>query len=283
MHLVTAARSTPADAPQISHHKSNFSFDSLTSTFANIRPDVVISTSSGGSYDTQKCVIDACIAAQVPRFIPAEFGQDSLNDGIQKRLPPTGERAGVINYLQNIPKNEDFEWCAVATGYTLDHGLLSGNLGFDLKWQSATVPGNGSESFAASSAAWHGRVVKATLERWDSVQGQYLYAAGLTTSADAIKRDLQIASGKDWEVGYVDVEDILREAERRLDRGFPDAGMFLMERSVLFDERLGAERPFVEQDAKAVLGLEAEHLEGIIHSVLHQQKHNHGKADCGCD
>ncbi|KAK5169132.1 uncharacterized protein LTR77_006441 [Saxophila tyrrhenica] len=264
------------------HHISDIT-TSLTSLFQQLHPDLIISTASGGSFSTQQNIIDSAIEAQVPRFVPAEFSHDSLNKNIQGRLPPSRERARTIEYLQQQAKAGRIEWVGVATGTTLDHGILSGNLGFDLKWQSATLHGQGHERFAASSSAWIGRAMLAIIEHWEDVKNQYLYASGLPTSGNEVVSALEKETGKTFTVGRADVEECIHEAERRLQQGFPDAGMFLMERSVLYDESLDAVRAFEEADAKEKLGLEAESLHDIVHGVLHDEREHGGKPGCGCD
>lgn len=263
------------------HHSTDFSSSSVRDIFTIVRPDLVISTISGGNYDLQKTIIDCAIESGVQRFIPAEFGQDTLNEQIQERLPPSRERARVIEYLREKAAESRIKWVGVATGSLLDNGIISGDLGFDLKWQSATVHGNGTETFAASSTAWVGEIVSAVVEHWEEVKNHYIYAAGVITSANDVVKGLEEKTGQTWENGYVDAEETVHEAERRIDRGFPDAGMFLMERSVLYDERLRAVKPFVDDDAKGKLGLTGERLENITEHVVHEYKH-HGKADCGC-
>lgn len=255
----------------------------FTPLFSELQPDLIISTVSGGSFDEQKRIIDSAVEAGVPRFVPPEFGHDSLNEQIQNRLPPSRERARTIEYLRQLAKDGRISWVAIATGVTLDRGILSGHLGFDLKWQSATLHGKEAAQFAASSYAFVGRVILAVIEQWPDVENQYLYAAGLTTSAGEIVKGLEKSTGKSFEVGRGEVTECIHEAERRIELGFPDAGMFLMERSVLYDEDLGATRPFEEVDAKSKLGLDKERLEDIINAVVHDYEHHGGQAGCGCD
>ena len=266
----------------VTYHEHDFS-TSLTPLFLDLKPDIVISTTSGGIYETQKAAIDSAIEAEIPRFVPAEFGHDSLNTKLQSRLPPSRERARTIEYLQQQAKDGGVQWVAFATGATLDRGLLSGNMGIDLKWQSATLHGEGHERFPASSSPWIGRVMLAVIEHWQEVKNEYIYASGMTISANEVIAGLEQETGKTFEVGRADVEQCVYEAERRLTSGFPDAGMFLMERSVLYDEDMNAVGPFDQHDAKDRLGLKPENLHDIIHGVLHDEKHHGGKPGCGCD
>lgn len=281
VHQITHAHSIESSHAGVTIHKSDFSPTSLKSLLVDITPDLIFSTQSAGSYDFQKQLIDAAVQSGILRFVAAEFGQDCLNQKVQERLPPYKEKAQVTQYLR---EQSSIEWIGVATGcYPLEHALISGNLGLDLKWQSATIPGSGNERFAASSSAWVGSVARALITNWEDIKNQHLYASGMIISGNEIVQCLQTRTGQEWEIGNVEVADMVCEAERRFERGFPDAGMFLMERSVLYDESLEALRPFVEKDAKAKLGLTGgEDLEHVIQRVVHEHKH-HGKGDCGCE
>ncbi|KAK4890309.1 hypothetical protein LTR27_010952 [Elasticomyces elasticus] len=275
----TRANSTAKGSTVV--HKSDSSPEALIKICQETGPDLVISTSGGGSYASQKEIIDAVMSAGVTCFMPAEFGHDSLNDRLQQRLPPLKEHARIIDYLKDLANEERLEWVGIATGSMLDHGLWSGNLGFDLKWQSATLHGRGTERFAASSTQWIATVVTAAVAQWDEVKNQYLYAAGLVTTANEVLGCLEQSTGQQWEAGRGDVKDCVREAESRTERGFPDAAKFLMERSVLYDENLDAVAPFMTRDAKKMLHLVPENVADVVGSAVHQHEH-HGKGDCGC-
>lgn len=281
IHQAVHLQSSLTTTSGLTIHKTDFSSESLRTLFCEVKPYALFSTFSGGSLEAQRSIIDSAISAGVQRFIPAEFGQDSQNTSLQQRLPPLQGRAKVIQYLKELSEGGKIQWVAVATGAQLDQALISGNIGFDMKWQSVTIHGTGDERFAASSTSWNGKVARAILEYWDKVKDQYVYAAGLITTANECLAALQDTTGQEWTRGNNDVEDMVREAEQRINRGFPDAGMFLLEKSVLCDESLGAVEPFQANDAKEVLGLQAEDLAGLVKSAVHDFRH-HGKGDCGC-
>lgn len=154
----------------IEHKTSDFSRKSLQDAFAG--QSIVINTMSGGDFDLQIRIIDALVAAGVNRFIPHEFGHDTLNQGIQERIPKYAGRAKVLEHLQNnvSEANPDFDWIAIATGYMLDTNLISGNMGLDFQWHSATIHGTGAELFAASSLERVGQVVRSVCEHWKELK-----------------------------------------------------------------------------------------------------------------
>ena len=238
----------------------------------------------------------------MPRYIPCEFGHDALNPGIQARLPLYAERAKGIGYLRDLTSsrsNHAFSWTAVAVGHILDTGLLSGNLGFDLAWRSATFHGPGDVSFPASSSPWIGRVVCALLAHWDGpgVKNTYLRLAETITTPNALLEALETFTGGPWSAekgGEEHVEACVREAEKRIERGFPDAGNFLMERSLLYDasvDAVGAFRREEEEEGgvRGLLGLdggdEGRALEEVVSRVVREweKKGKAGVGGCGCD
>lgn len=264
----------------VKHQRSDFSATSLESAF--VGQDLVISTTAGGDTDQQIRIVDAAIAAGVRRFVPDEFGHDTLNKNISNRILKSAGRAKVIEHLQSAcTRIADFEWVGIATGYTLDTGLINGNLGFDMQWHSATIHGIGTEIFAASSLQRVGRVVARVMERWEEVKNQYIYAAGVLTSAHEILRSAEKATQREFTVGNYDVEDCIREGQARIERGYPDSGMFLLERSVLYDEQLDAAKPFSLRSSNELLQLGPESVETIVANAYHDLKH-HGKPGCGC-
>lgn len=264
----------------IEHKKSDFSSSSLQDVFTG--QDMVISTMSGGDADLQIRIIDALVAAGVKKFIPHEFGHDTLNKELQARISKYAGRAKVIEYLQQLSSDRPgFSWTGIATGYPLDSELISGNMGFDMTWHSATIHGIGTEPFAASSLERVGHVVASVVRHWEEVKDQYIYAAGVITSANEVLRSAERATGHEWTVGSHDVEDSVREGEARIQRGFPDAGMALLERSVLYDEQLDASAPFQSRSANRILQLSAESVEDIVNRAYHDLQH-HGKPGCGC-
>lgn len=237
---------------------------------------------SGGDSDLQIRIIDAAIAAGVKRFVPHEFGHDTMNKEIQLRITKYAGRAKVIEHLRKASDaNADFQWVGVATGYTLDTNLISGSFGYDMEWHSATIHGIGTEPFAVSSLQRIGQVVQRVVAYWEDVKNTYIYAAGAMTSANEILRSAEKVTGHEWTVGNYDVKECIREGEARIQRGFPDSGMFLLERSVLYDEQLDASGPFTLSRANQMLDLPTESVQVIVKTAYHDLKH-HGRPGCGC-
>jgi hypothetical protein len=124
-------------------------------------------------------------------------------------------------------------------------------------------------------------VVASVIQHWDSVESNYIYAAGLITSANEVLRAAERATGREWTTGNYDVEDSVNEGQKRIERGFPDAGMALLERSILYDKQLNASAAFKTQSSNDVLELSPESVEEIVDKAYHDLQH-YGKPGCGC-
>ncbi|KAF2261733.1 isoflavone reductase family protein [Lojkania enalia] len=284
--VLTYPSQTPYLPPNIpaglvEHKVSDFSRASLESTFAGI--DLVICTIAGSDFDFQVRLSEAMVAAGVRRFIPHEFGHDTFNSAVEQRVSSTFQRRSVLNYLnQSSSADPQFQWKAIAMGCILDSMLLSGDLGFDLQWQSATIHGTGAERFAVSSLQRVGAVVVSLVRRWDELSSKrYFYVAGALTTANEILACLEKCTGSVWSVGYSAVKECVREGNLRIERGYPDAGMFLLERSVFYDEDLDAVHAFKYLSSNDLLNLNPEAVDEIVHKAYHDFEQR-GKPTCGC-
>jgi hypothetical protein len=243
---------------------------------------VVISTIAPNDYDLQKTIIDACVTAKIRRFVPNEFGLDSQNHRIRDKLPAYDARARVIEYLRSpeIKDGRNLEWVAFATGTILDEDLLSGKVGIDLKWQSASLPCQDlNQSVSATSLARVGELVSSIFEHWESVKNSFIYAAGCMTSAQEIIDLLEKEMGVEFVVGIAATEDIEKEALKMVKGGWPDAGWNLLERSLLFDGDAG--KAFLMNHGYEALGVGQEQVGDIVKSAVHKWRHTE-RGDCGC-
>ena len=210
----------------------------------------------------------------MPYFIPCEFSYDTQNAKISDAFPPCAARAEVLSYLRGKSKeNQRLQWTGIATGCLLENGLVDGLLGFDLVWKSATIYGDVEEEFPCSTADGIGRAVLdilAGLEEGKYAR-EYLYRNEFMTSQYEILMMLEKV-GK-WDVGRVEIGECVREGEMRMEKGFFDGAMVLLERYVLLGG-VGELKRWEDKGGKS-------ELERVVKGVFEGLEWN-GKADCGC-
>ena len=180
----------------------------------------------------------------------------------------------MLRYLtEKSQENEKFRWTGILTGCLLENGLVDGLLGFDLVWKSATIYGDGEEEFPCSTLDGIGRAVLHVLQGLEEGRyaRKYLYRSEFVTSQNEILRILE--KGGRWDVGKAEVEECVREGERRMEKGFFEGAMVLLERNVLFGG-IGEMEHWGHNGGKVK-------LEKVVTGVLEDLERN-GKADCGC-
>ncbi|CAG8670036.1 3995_t:CDS:2, partial [Acaulospora morrowiae] len=104
--------------------------------------DVVISM-MGNNYEHQKLIINACVEAQIPRFVTWEYGVDlhSIDDS---DYSSDSEPINITTFLDNTPSS--FKYTLFHTGF-LQTEILSNNMGFHFKDKIITFYGSGEEPF----------------------------------------------------------------------------------------------------------------------------------------
>ena len=180
----------------------------------------------------------------------------------------------VLSYLREKSEaNEKFQWTGIATGCLLENGLVDGLLSFDLVWKSATIYGSGEEKFPCSTVDGVGRAVLDVLQGLEEgrYEREYLYKSEFVTSQIEILMILE--KGGKWDVGRTEVGECVREGEMRMEKGFFEGAMVLLERNILFGG-IGELEHWGHSGEKS-------ELERVVKGVFEELERN-GKADCGC-
>ena len=270
--VLTRTNQSPPHIHNVHHRTSDYTLASLTTAFQN--EHVIISTYAPADTHFQTLMIDAAIAAHVPYFIPCEFSYDTQSARICDAFPPCAARAKILSYLrEKCQENEKFQWTGIATGCLLENGLMDGLLGFDLVWRSATIYGYGGEEFPCSTVDGIGRAVLDVLEGLEDRKyaREYLYRSEFMTTQKEILMILKRVG--EWDVGRAEIGECVREGERRMEKGFFEGAMVLLERYVLFGG-IGELEHWGDEGEKS-------ELERVVKGVFEGLERG-GKADCGC-
>lgn len=96
------------------------SIESLTSALAGI--DAVVSTVGAPGLKSQGNVIEAAVRAGVKRFIPSEYGCDTLNEKTSK-FPVFAAKVETQTLLKEKAAKDELEYTFLPTGGFLDLGV----------------------------------------------------------------------------------------------------------------------------------------------------------------
>lgn len=217
---------------------------------------VVISSFATSALGSQNILIDASVAAGVQRFIPAEFGMDSLNP-LAMRLPVCVPKVTTQNYLRSKAReNPHFSWTGVANGMFLDWGIQMGII-IDVTRHTATLYNGGDIRFSATTLADVARAVIGVITNLDGTANRLVYVHSARVTQSQLIRYAQEKDGEGWDVVEADTQTVKRESWGELEKGV-DANV---ERAMLgfcitamFDQEYGCD--FEGRTDNELLGVE---------------------------
>ncbi|KAK1707559.1 oxidoreductase CipA-like protein [Colletotrichum acutatum] len=213
--IVTALSRPGGNASALPSHPSLIvkvvdltSSDSLQPALLEI--DVVISCVATLAICIQKSLVDASVASEVKRFIPAEFGMDSAN-ALFAQLPVREPKVATRRYLlQILETNPQFTFTCIPNGLFLDWGLQMGII-LDLKRHTATLYNGGNVSFSATTLE---DIASTVLAR-----NRFVYVQSATLTRNQLIEFAKEIGGKAWETAIMTTEEIWRQGLVEMEKG----------------------------------------------------------------
>ena len=192
------------------------SVQSLTPALRGI--DVVVSCMATLAIGSQNALIDAAVAAGVKRFIPAEFGMDSLNAQCM-RLPVCAPKAATQKYLQKKSNaKQGFSWTGIANGLFLDWGLKVGFI-VDPAKHTATLYNGGDVPFSTTNLADVAKAVVAVINNQEKTVNRLLYIHSAVTTQNKLIQYAKDKDNEEWQVTSKSTEPIRQESFIALEKG----------------------------------------------------------------
>ncbi|KAF4452596.1 hypothetical protein F53441_4616 [Fusarium austroafricanum] len=229
--------------------------------------DAVVSTATTAAAGHQKVIIDAAIAARVPRFIPSEFGVPSRQNRDTKIGSLLGAKVQNTDYLIELAKQHDwFSWTGLSNGLFLDSGLRNPWGFIDIKNRKFRLVDSGNEPYSTSSLAFVGDAVSSILKKPEEMANKYLNIAGVTTTQNEVLKIVERVTGDKFEVTHVTGAELERLGDDKIAKGdFSAFGNYLEQ--FLFADGAGHSLKG-DENAIRLLGLETENLEEVIKGVV---------------
>ncbi|MCJ1475488.1 hypothetical protein MMC13_004151 [Lambiella insularis] len=183
--------------------------------------DAVVSaiTSYGPGVSQQKKLIDAAVKAGVKRFVPSEFGSNTLDKNARALLPQLfGAKLEIVEYLRGKEK-EGLTWSAFVTGPFFDWGLAVGFLGYNLKERKATIYDDGNTVWSTTTLATIGKAVSNAMLVPEKTANKYLFIDSFTVSQNEVLESLERVTNEKWDVKHVDAEGQKKEGLDKFSKG----------------------------------------------------------------
>ncbi|KAI9631727.1 uncharacterized protein MKK02DRAFT_21370 [Dioszegia hungarica] len=240
----------------------------LTSALNEHDIESLVSALSPADRETQITLADACVAAGVYRYIPADYGSMRSDDPyVLDLLPNFRNKKLVREHCQALArKHKSFTWTSLASGHFFDYGLRTELLGINEKENSAMLFDGGKDRFSTSTVKQIGKAVAAiVLDKEEETANQMLLIQSFCVSQLEIIKAMDEVKGRRPVKGvYVESEGFIEEKAAEAKKGDAEA----VEELVAV---LGIKRSNWTGDklfANELLGLKEENLRDVVHDVL---------------
>ncbi|KAH7398663.1 hypothetical protein DE146DRAFT_788688 [Phaeosphaeria sp. MPI-PUGE-AT-0046c] len=243
-------------------HADYDSQDSLAKAFKG--QDVVVSLVASDVLKDQTKLIDAAIAAGVQRFLPSEFGSDTVDPRNRALVPISKDKHDIIKYLKS--NESKISWTSIISGPFFDWCLRVGFHGFDYKNKTATLYDNGTAKFSTTNLHTVALTVVKALEKAELTKNQYVYVAGFQTSQKEILAIAEKITDTKWTVNDVPAKDMIEKGHTKIQQEDYSGILDLLISSTFGEDEVGYLDPAKLWNEK--LGLPEDDLESSIRAVF---------------
>jgi uncharacterized protein YbjT (DUF2867 family) len=235
--------------------------------------DVVISALNHAFLAHQRALLDASVSAGVQRFIPSEYGSDTLNPKAAL-LPIFAHKKTAQQYIEELAAQGKISYTIVINGPFLDFGLNHGFLGLDLRKRVFTYVDGGITKFSTTTLATVGKAVVGVLTKPEETNNRAVYVQDAALTLKDLLRLSKEALGEEvWtEVDRGTTEETEKLSYEKLARGQTDMGVmmgFLM--SAVFREGYGGHFQHLDNELLGIAGLKESDLVELIKEIAKGQ------------
>ncbi|KAL9066354.1 MAG: hypothetical protein Q9157_007175 [Trypethelium eluteriae] len=261
--VTTLTRLDSKSAPPSGTKAIPVDYTSVASLTAALQgQDAVVSALSPAVAD-QIPLIDAAIAAGVKRFLPSEFGCDTLNANAAK-LPVFGRKVQVHDYLAEKAKDGKVTYTLMMTGAFLDWALGT-TLIVDLKGGVTSVYDGGDRESSMTTLPDIGRAVAGVLKHPKETENRAVYTQSASVTQNRVLAIANKVAGKKYETKPASTVEVEKDAHERVKKGDMSA-MYDFLRRALWGEGFGSskDRSELDNDLVGVKELTEKQLEELI-------------------
>lgn len=231
--------------------------------------DSLVCALNPSELETQRRLADACVVAEVGRYIPADYGSVRSDDPVVLDfLPNFRNKQLVREHCQRLAEeNPEFTWTSLITGHFFDYGLRTELLGFDLEKGKAMIFDGGGDRWSTSTVGQIGRAVAAVLEKDDeSTANRILLVQSFCVTQLEVLEAIESVRGSKSKLTRKEVrsKEYIEEKGREVEKGDLESVEELV--AVLGIKR--ANWKGKEEFANELLGLEEENLEDVVAEIL---------------
>ena len=236
----------------------------------------LIVTIKGADVALQLRLAEACIAAGVSRFIPADFGScDSSSAWAQELVPLFKRKTEFREELQRLAEaNPAFSWTSLVNGHFFDWSLEF--LHVYLRNRRADVLDDGNKKWSASTLSRVGEATARIILNLEETKNRMIYIQSFLVSQNEVIAAFERATGGGkFDVRALEAKAYEKEKKVKADDGDKEA----VEDLVWLLGALDADWTGKEGFAMEMLGLEDEDLEETVKAIVEREGEGGGEGE----
>lgn len=140
-------------------------------------------------------------------------------------------------------------------------------MGFDLKEHKAIIYNEGKDAYSTTTIASIGTALKNALLHPEETANRYLFISSFRVSQNQILASLEKATGKKWDVTYVDAEEQKRIGIEKMKKGDFSGGVALI-RYINSVKGYGGDYGEYEEISNELLGVQEEDLDEAVRVIV---------------
>ncbi|KAL3481736.1 hypothetical protein BJX99DRAFT_270072 [Aspergillus californicus] len=202
--------------------------------------EIVISTLTPTAIPLQKPIIDACIAAGVKRFIPADYGAITCDpSGRAQKLPFNAAAVGIQEYLRE--RESQIEHTIFAVGAFLER-IFTMPVAVDFPRRAVTLYDDGVHGFSVSRAVTVARAIVRAIQRPEETKNRVVRVHdAVLTQRKVYDLARKWTAGQEWTETNVNAQEQLGSTLASLQKGFNPALLPAIFIAAIFSGKYGAE------------------------------------------
>ncbi|KAJ8105205.1 hypothetical protein ONZ43_g7518 [Nemania bipapillata] len=244
-------------------------YESLESVTNALRgQDAVVSTIASAALSRQLLLVEAAKKAGVKRFLPSEFGSDTMHPRTAK-LPSFGDKVAVQNALKKAAETSGMTYTIVINGPFFDWGMCIGFVA-DIKGRSLPLWDGGNRVFSTTTLSSIGRAVVGVLNHPEETKNRAVYVQDIALSSkqllDIAKRAI---SADTWQGNVISLDAHVAKGWEELSKPHPDPENFIMNfiTAAIWGEGYGAKFEKLDNELLGIKEMSEADVEALIRKL----------------
>lgn len=187
-----------------------------------------MSTLASAAIAVQLRLVEAAAKAHVQRFIPSEFGSNTLNEKAAA-LPVFADKVKVQAALKEEASSSGLTYTLIMNGPFLDWGIAVGFI-LDLKGKNIDLFDGGDRYFSATNLDTIGKAVAGVLKHPQETKNRAVYVHDVVTTQkklSALGRKATADKPGEWKENIVSIDELYQHGWAELKKPQPDPNGFI--------------------------------------------------------